>query len=177
MRRILLSLAVLLLAPFLASAGTSQTQLIVQPIIAHGEAESWEGEDYRIVDVPYLKWYFQGHPAYEGIAQTNAILTDASRHIRLPESNLLAMMEVGIGYDFEESKLWLQLGGADEVEGWDISVEEAGYIALECIRRVAHRYNHRPTVIIGPPEGEEAKWQAIQERFAKHDFSKPFLAE
>ncbi len=161
----------------LAEAGTCQTQLIVQPILAHGGAESWDGAPYRIVDVPFLKWHYQGHPAYEAISQTNTILTDASRRERIPESNLLAFMGINIGYDFAESKLWLHLANAHEVEGWGITVEEAGFVALECIRQVAHRYGHKPDVIIRPPKGSEKLWEDVQARFAAHDLAKPFKAQ
>ena len=154
--------------------GTCQTQLIVQPILAHGGAESWDGDLYRIVDIPFLKWHYQGHPAYEAISQTNTILTDASRRERLPESNLLSLMGINIGYDFAESKLWLNLTSAHEVEGWEISVEEAGFVALECIRQVANRYEHKPDVIIRPPRGAENFWEDVQTRFASHDLTKPF---
>jgi len=176
MKRILASI-VIGLTSSAALAGTCQTQLIVQPILAHGGAESWGGELYRIVDVPFLKWHYQGHPAYEAIAQTNTILTDASRRERVPESNLLAFMGINIGYDFAESKLWLHLTSAQEIEGWSVTVEEAAFVALECIRRVAVRYEHKPTVFIKPIKGKEQHWKAVQERFAVHDFTQPFKAQ
>lgn len=175
--KLLLAFLLVALAFPLARAGTCQTQLIVQPILAHGGAESWGGDFYRIVDVPFLKWHYQGHPAYEAISQTNTILTDASRRDRLPESNLLALMGINIGYDFAESKLWLHLTSAHEVDGWNITIEEAGFAALECVRQVAHRYEHKPQVMIRPPKGSEKFWEDVQTRFATHDLAKPFKAQ
>ena len=153
-------------------ASESQTQVLAQPVIAHGGGD---GAEFTITDVPYLNWYFRGKPAYRGIAQTNQILTDAPRDVREPESNLLAAMEITIGYDPEEGRLWLGLESARQLEGWSTTVEEAAYAALECIRIVAQRYGDRPQVIIRPPVGEETKWQAVQDRFRQHDLSKPFL--
>ena len=175
MRNIISAMLGLLLAGSGAIAGDSQTQLLAQPIIDHGGTESWgEGVEFKIVDVPFLNWYFQGKPAYRGIGQTNQILTDAPREVREPESNLLAAMEITIGYDSETGKLWLGLESARPMEGWETTVEEAAYAALECIRIVAQRYKDRPKVIIRPPAGSEAKWKAVEERFSKHDLSKPF---
>ena len=171
---------ILLFLLILTSVGfssTSQTQLIVQPIIGHGEAESWNGDSYRIVDVPYLKEYFQGHPAYEGIAQTNSILTDAPRSERQPESNLLALMGISIRYDFASSTVWLDMTNAQELEGWPITVQEGGFVALECIRMVAYRYEHKPKVAIRSKDEDKDFWANIEKRFAKHNLSQQFNAE
>ena len=167
----------LLLITSLCFAGTSQTQLIVQPIIGYGEAEPWEGNAFRIVDVPFLKKHYQGHPAYEGIAQTNSILTDAPRSERQPESNLLALMDISIGYDFASSTLSLHLSNARKIEGRSPTVREAGFIALECIRIVAHRHGHKPKVVISTNEEDSVFWKKVELRFSTHDLSKPFQTE
>ncbi|YCM42286.1 hypothetical protein V2O64_13325 [Verrucomicrobiaceae bacterium 227] len=93
MKRFLITKILSVVLSGVALAGSSQTQLIVQLILGHGDAESWDGDHYRIADVPFLKWQYQGHPAYEAIAQTNAIFTDASRRERLPD-NIMTRAEV-----------------------------------------------------------------------------------
>ena len=155
-------------------ASESQTQLLVQPILAHGGAESWGSPDveFRIVDVPFLNWSHQGKPAYRAIAQPNQILTNAPRDVRLPESNLLAFYGITIGGGSGE--LWLRLESAQAVKGWQTTIEAAAYAALECIRIVADRYHDHPKVRISAPKGEEQKWSEVEKRFSTHDFSKPF---
>lgn len=170
---LLLSLALTIIAP----AGTYQTQLIVQPIIGYGEAEPWDGESFRIVDVPFLKHHFQGHPAYEGITHSNVILTNAPRSEKQPESNLLSLMGISIIYDFASSTLWLHMSNAHRLEGWPMTVKHAGFAALECIRLVAHRYSHRPKVLIRAQDRDTAFWKQIEQRFASHYLSKPFRAD
>ena len=160
----------------LAVASESQTQLLAQPILAHGGTESWGSPtvEFKIVDVPFLDWSHQGRPAYRGIAQTNQILTNAPRDVRLPESNLLALYGITIGYDFSTGDLWLRLESARAVGGWQATVEDAAYAALESIRIVANRYRDRPKLHISAPKGEESKWSDVEKRFHEHDLSKPF---
>ena len=64
-------------------AGESQTQLLAQPILGNGGSDSWGAPDveFKIVDVPFIDWHHQGHPAFQAIAQTNQLLTNAPRSI------------------------------------------------------------------------------------------------
>ena len=80
-------------------AGESQTQLLAQPILAHGGADSWGAPDveFRIVEVPFIDWHHQGHPAFQAIAQTNQLLTNAPWSIPPIESNLPAMYGITMG--------------------------------------------------------------------------------
>lgn len=158
-------------------AGESQTQLLSQPIMAHGGSESWGAPDieFKIVDVPYLDWTHQGYPSFSGIAQTNQILTNAPRSIPPVESNLLALYGITIGgLDPSSKELWLRLDSAAAARGYNTTVEDAGYAAIECIRIVAARYRLHPTLRISSPAATQKTWQEIADRFNKHDLSKPF---
>jgi hypothetical protein len=163
----------LLTAAYRLNGSESQTQILSQPILAYGAA--WpENSEFKIIDVPYLDWSHQGHPAYGGITQSNHILTNAPRDASVPESNLLAVYGIRIGYDFSTGDLWLRLESARAVSGWQATVDDAAYAALECIRIVANRYRDRPKLHISPPKGEEPKWSDIEKRFHEHDLTKPF---
>ena len=132
-------------------AGGSQTQLLAPPILAHGGADSWGAPDveFRIVDVPFIDWHHQGHPAFQAIAQTNQLLTNAPRSIPPIESNLLAMYGITIGgFDPNSQELWLRLDSAKAPTGWQTTVEDAAFAAMECIRIVADRYKSRPKLRI-----------------------------
>ena len=157
--------------------GESQTQLLAQPILAHGGSESWGSPDveFKIVDVPFLDWHHQGQPAFQAIARTNQVLTNAPRDIPPIESNLLAMYGITIGgIDPGSQELWLRLDSAKAPTGWQTSVEDAGFAAIECIRIVAERYKRRPMLRISAPENDQPKWTAVAERFNKHDMARPF---
>jgi hypothetical protein len=179
--KLLIQFALLFCAMPFAVASESQTLLLAQPILAHGGTVHWESGDpksadidFKIVDVPFLDWSHQGHPAYRGIAQPNQILTNAPRDVRLPESNLLALYGITIGYDFSTGDVWLRLDSARAVDGWRATIDDAAYAALECIRIVANRYRDHPKLHISAPKGEESKWSDIEKRFHEHDLTKPF---
>ena len=158
-------------------AGESQTQLLAQPILAHGGSESWGAPDveFKIVDVPFIDWHHQGQPAFQAIAQTNQVLTNAPRSIPPIESNMLAMYGITIGgIDPNSQELWLRLDSAKAASGWQTSVEDAAFAAIECIRIVADRYKRRPKLRISAPASDQPKWTAIAERFNKHDMARPF---
>ena len=158
-------------------AGESQTQLLAQPILAHGGSDSWGAPDagFKIVDVPFIDWHHQGHPAFQAIAQTNQLLTNAPRSIPPIESNLLAMYGITIGgFDANSRELWLRLDAAKAPAGWQTTVEDAAFAAMECIRIVADRYKSRPKLRISAPATDQAKWTTIAERFNKHDLARPF---
>jgi len=158
-------------------SGESQTQLLAQPILAYGGSESWGAPDieFKIVDVPYIDWHHQGYPAFSGIAQTNQLLTNAPRTIPPIESNLLAFYGITIGaFDSNTQELWLRLDSAKSVTGWQTSLEDAGYAAIECIRIVAQRYKVRPKLLISAPQPSQEEWSRVAKRFNNHDLSKPF---
>ncbi len=177
MKTILLFLAVLIIREPLR-AGESQMQLLAQPILANGGSESWGSPDieFKIVDVPFIDWHHQGHPAFAGIAQTNQVLTNAPRSIPPIESNLLAFYGITIaGFDSNTKQLWLRLDSAKAAGGWQTTVADAAIAAIECIRIVAHRYKLRPMLRISAPAVEQDKWSAVAERFNAHDLSTPFV--
>lgn len=175
--RILVSLLFLACGSFLIG-GESQTQLLAQPILAHGGSESWGAPDieFKIVDVPYVDWQNQGHPAFQGISQANQLLTNAPRDIPRIESNLLAKYGIAIGrFDPNTKELSLYLDTAKTAKGLQTSVEDAAFAAIECIRIVAVRYKQRPNLRIVAPAGEQPRWTLVAERFNKHDLALPFL--
>jgi hypothetical protein len=158
-------------------AGESQMQLLSQPILAHGGSESWGAPDveFKIVDVPFIDWHHQGQPAFQAIAQTNQVLTNAPRSIHPIESNLLALYGITIGgFDPVSQELWLRLDSAKAPTGWQTSVEDAAFAAIECIRIVAERYKRHPKLRISSPVNDQAKWTEIAERFNAHDMTRPF---
>jgi len=175
-KTILLSL--LLQSPLLA--GESQMQLLSQPILANGGSESWGSPDieFKVVDVPYIDWHHQGHPAFEGIAQTNQVLTNAPRSIPPIESNLIAFYGITIGrFDPNTKELWLRLDSAKAVGGWQTTVDQAAFAAIECIRVVSERYKVRPILRISAPRADIDKWKGVADKFNAHDLSVPFTPE
>lgn len=157
--------------------GESQPQLLAQPILAHGGSESWGAPDveFKIVDVPFIDWNHQGHPAFEAIAQPNQVLTNAPRRISPIESNLLAVYGITIGsFAPYSQELSLRLDSAQATAGWQTSVEDAAFAAIECIRIVAERYQRRPKLRIAAAANDQPKWTAVAERFNKHDMTRPF---
>lgn len=175
--RSILSLLISLAIGTSLSGGESQTQLLSQPILAHGGSESWGTPDveFKIVDIPFINWHHQGLPAFQAIAQTNQLLTNAPRSVPPIESNLLAMYGITIGsIDSNSHELWLRLDSAEAPTGWQTSVEDAAFAAIECIRIVAERYKTPTKLLISAPANDQAKWTAIAESFNKHDKTRPF---
>jgi len=161
-------------------AGESQMQLLSQPILANGGSESWGAPDieFKIVDVPYIDWHHQGHPAFEGIAQTNQVLSNAPRSIPPIESNLLAFYGITVGrFDPNTKELWLRLDSAKAVDGWQTTVDQAAFAAIECIRVVSDRYKIRPILRISAPRADIDKWKGVADRFNAHDLPMPFNPE
>lgn len=175
--KIILSFLISIVTGADSFASESQMQLLAQPILAHGGSESWGSPDveFKIVDVPYIDWHHQGAPAFQGIAQTNQVLSNAPRSVPPIESNLLAKYGITMGgFDLNSKTLWLRLDAAKAPDGWETTIEEAAYAALECIRIVAHRYKVYPNLRISAPIGTQADWTAVAERFNKHDMTRPF---
>ena len=152
-------------------------QILAQPILANGGSESLgsPGIVFKIVDVAFIDWHHQGYPAFDGIAQTNQVLTNAPRSIPPIESNLLASYGITIGgFDSNTKQLWLRLDSAKAAGSWQTTVDDAAYAAIECIRIVAHRYKVCPVLRISAPTVFQDKWQAVADRFNAHDLSTPF---
>ena len=169
--RVLLVVASLCACQAGVSAGESAVVLVPQPITGVRDGIS-EPVEFRIVAVPYLNWYHHG-PPYTAIAQTNTLLTSAPRAVRLPEANLLALYSIRIGHDPDRAVLYLRLENARRPEGLTTSIRTAGLVALECVRRLTGDAP-RPTVKISSATGDTEFWKVVEERFAKHDYTKPF---
>jgi hypothetical protein len=152
----------------------STTLLIPQPIVAFGDTEDWTttgspdtDEMYMILCKPYFEYHYNG-PVYKPIAEEN-IMEGTER-----DCNLLSLYKIKITQEFMSKDLILDLSQATPEKNSALTLEIAGYAALECIRMVANRYRHEITVRIVAPVGQEEKWLSTQKQFAAHDKSKPF---
>lgn len=152
----------------------STTLLIPQPIVAFGDTEDWTttgapdtDEMYMMLCKPYFVYHYNG-PVYTPIAEEN-IMDHTGR-----DCNLLSLYKIKITQEFMSKNVILDLSKAEAEKDSALSLETAGYAALECIRMMANRYHHDISIEIVPPKGHEEKWQLIQKQFAAHDRSKPF---
>jgi hypothetical protein len=107
-------------------------------------------------------------PRYTLIAEEN-IMDGAER-----DCNLLSLYKIKISHEFMSKNVILDLSQAEPEKNSVLTLEIAGYAALECIRIVANRHHHDIALKIFAPKGQEEKWLAIQKEFADHDKSKPF---
>ena len=173
-------LLLLVLVASRLSATTSHMFLVVQPIYNEDQSDraSWGPIDYKILDVPFLDCRYNGHPAYEAISQSNHVMTNSrSPGDSTEEVNLLVIVGISVEYDLVSNEVRLHLESAKKPDDCTISIEDAAYAALECIRIVANREKAHPKILISAPEGQNAKWQAVMTRFQAHDLTLPFTKE
>jgi hypothetical protein len=174
MKTLALQLILMLAAVCRLQGGISTTLLIPQPIVAFGDAEDWTttgspdtDEMYMILHKPRFEYCYNG-PVYKPIAEEN-IMEGTER-----DCNLLSLYKIKITQEFMSKDVILDLSEATPEKDSAITLEIAGYAALECIRMVANRYHHEIAVSIVAPVGQEEQWLSTQRRFAAHDKSKPF---
>jgi hypothetical protein len=152
----------------------STTLLIPQPIVAFGDTENWTttgspdtDELYMILFKPHFKYHYNG-PVYKPIAEKN--MMDGTER----DCNLLSLYKIKITHESMSKNVILDLSQAEPEKNSVLTLEIAGYAALECIRIVANRYHHDISVEIVPPKEHKDTWLLIQKQFADHDKSKPF---
>jgi hypothetical protein len=154
----------------------STTLLIPQPIVSFGDTEEWTttgspdtDEMYMILCKPYFEMHYNG-PRYMPIVEKN--IMDGTEL----DCNLLSLYKIKINHEFMSKNVILDLSNAEAEKNSVLTLEIAGYAALECIRIVADRYHHDISVEIVPPKDDEEKdkWLTMQKQFAAHDKSKPF---
>ncbi len=157
-------------------ASSSHISLIAQPIYNGDQSDraSWGDIDYKILDVLFLDAHYHGHPAYSAISKSHRILTNSRSLEDSMEINLLAMMGITVHADITNKDVWLKIDTAKKPKHCSVSIEDAVYLALECIRITAHREHGKPNVRITAPKDQKAKWLLVEKRFQAHDLSKPF---
>ena len=174
MKTLALSFILSLAAACGLQGSVSTTVLIPQPIVAFGDAEQWTttgspdtDERYMILFKPHFELHYNG-PVFMRIAEEN-IMEGSDR-----DCNLLSQYHIRITQEFMSKDLTLDLSHATPKKNSALTLEIAGYAALECIRIMANQYHQEIALRIVPPAGQEEAWLAVQKQFAAHDLSKPF---
>ena len=174
MKTLALQLSFFLAAVCGLQGSESTTLLIPQPIVAFGDTEDWTttgspdtDEMYMILFKPYFEYHYNG-PVYKPISEKN--MMDGTER----DCNLLSLYKIKITHESMSKNVILDLSQAEPEKNSVLTLEIAGYAALECIRIVANRYHHDISVEIVPPKEQKDTWLLIQKQFAAHDKSKPF---